>query len=333
MRITFAFPPLQFLLCVWSVVACSDRQPSRADVQPGASLTPGAVSPGVARDGTASPTPGEPPSLRKEGCEVRSSPGAGGPVTDPRGPYYHRVAIAHTPDGIHLSGATVVLEHASVPDGVKRADGSVLIYYVNGADHGVFVARVEGDTAVPIGPITLDGVSKPGGVVDPDATLLPSGTIRLAYMSGFGPGGGAGGWTMCLADSTDGVNFTVIGQALRFTDATSTDPSIVQLANGDWLMAVSQGQNTVLAKSADGLRYEVYATAGYGGVPEINVLPGGWLRLYVCAAGGLGTYISKDNGATWQYETAIANPIAGSKLFCDPSVVTGTDLFVFKVGE
>lgn len=333
MRPSFSLAVLLFLLSAWPLPACLSQQPSTADGQPGAPLTPQAVTPGVAKDGPAgAATPTAPPSLPKQGCEVKTAPGAGGPVTDPQGPYYHHVAFARTPDGLHMSGGTVVLEHASVPDGVRAADGSLLIYYVNGADHGVFVARLVVDAAVPIGAITLDGVSKPQGVVDPDATLLPDGRIRLAYMSGFGSPGGGGPWTMCLADSTDGVNFTVVGQALRFTDAASTDPSLTQLKDGSWLMAVSQGANTVLARSADGLRFEVYATLSYGGVPEVTTLPGGRVRLYVCAVGGLAAYSSKDDGATWQYEATVDNPVAGTKLFCDPSVVTGTEYFVFKVG-
>ncbi len=324
---------LTFLLGAVFLMACSERQASTADGQPGASLTRQAVTPGVARDGAAgAASPATPPSLSKEGCEVKAAPGPAGPVTDPQGPYYHKVAIARITGGVQLSEAKVVLDHASVPDGVRMADGSVRIYYVNGADHGVFVARLEGETAVPIGPITLDDVSKPQGVVDHDATLLPDGRIRLAYMSGFGSPGGAGGWTMCLADSTDGVNFTVIGQALRFTDVTTTDPSIAPLPDGTWLMAVSQGPNTVLARSQDGLRFEVYATVSYGGVPEVTALADGRTRLYVCAMKGIGVYISADLGKTWQQEAVMTNPVAGTKLFCDPSVAPGTDLFVFKVG-
>ncbi|MCE7927612.1 MAG: hypothetical protein DYG91_03795 [Chloroflexi bacterium CFX7] len=332
MRVPSAFPVVVFLLCSLNVAACSSRQPSTAEGQPGASLTQQAITPAVARDGTEAAPEGGTASLPKEGCEVRASPGPGGPVTDPQGPYYHRVAVARIANGERLSDAKVVLDHASVPDGVETAGGRVLIYYVNGADHGVFVAELDGDAATPLGPITLDGVPKPQGVVDPDATLLSDGRIRLAYMSGMGGPGGAGGWSMCLADSTDGVNFTVIGQALRFTSTVSTDPSLAELRGGGWLMAVSQGANTVLARAEDGLQFEVFATVDYGGVPEVTILADGRVALYVCSMKGIGVHASADQGKTWRQVTTISSPIAGSKLFCDPSVVTGTDLFVFKVG-
>jgi hypothetical protein len=36
--------------------------------------------------------------------------------------------VARTPDGLTLTGARQVIDHASVPDGVRRADASVLVY-------------------------------------------------------------------------------------------------------------------------------------------------------------------------------------------------------------
>ena len=42
-----------------------------------------------------------------------------------------------------------------------RADGTVLVYYVNGAAAATWVARIVADTAQVIGPITVDGVPSP----------------------------------------------------------------------------------------------------------------------------------------------------------------------------
>lgn len=69
-------------------------------------------------------------TLPTEGCEAR--PGVARRVEDPNGPYGHQVVVAETKDGVTLTGARQVIDHASVPDGVRLADGSVRIYYVNG---------------------------------------------------------------------------------------------------------------------------------------------------------------------------------------------------------
>jgi hypothetical protein len=111
------------------------------------------------------------------------------------------------------------------------------------------------------GPISLNGNASPAGVVDPDATRLPGGRIRLAYLGGFGAPNSASARAMCLADSDDGVAFTVVGPAYDIpAEDTLTNPSLARLTDGSWLMAMSRGQQTVMARSGDGLRFGVYDT-------------------------------------------------------------------------
>lgn len=258
---------------------------------------------------------------------VPAGSSVGGPVNDPNGPYFHRVAVGTTTDGVRVTGVRHVLEHASVPDGVRAPDGRVLIYYVNGEDGGVWVASYTGSAATPLGAIAINGVTRPTGVVDPDAVVV-DGRIRLAYLSGLGAPGQATARAMCLAESTDGVNFQVLGTALTITGETWTDPSLARLRSGRWLMAISAGTNTVLARSTDGLAFVAGERLAFGGVPEVSALEDGRLRLYVCAR-GIVSYVSADEGASWTYEAAV---IEGSGLTCDPSRVAGTDLFVYKTG-
>jgi hypothetical protein len=173
---------------------------------------------------------------------------------------------------VHLTDVHHVLEHASVPDGVRLPDGRVLIYYVNGADNALWVAVLSGDTAQPLGPITMNGVTRPNGLVDPDA-LIAEGRVRLFCLAGFGTGSPAAPRAMCAAESTDGLNFTSLGPALVMSSGQMwTDPSVVALADGRWLMAVSEGGNTVLARSADGLSFTAGDRLTYGGVPELSVV-------------------------------------------------------------
>lgn len=280
--------------------------------------------------GTSAPTGG---GSVVAGCEVRPSAGRG-PVTDPSGPFFHQVVVAITTDGVTLRDLRQVLDHASVPDGARLPDGTVGIYYVNGADGGVWLARLVASSATPVGPISIDDIAGPEGVVDPDAILLPDGRVRLFYLSGFGQPGGGTGRAMCIADSTDGLRFQVVARAIQFQGSSAeTDPSVVQVPGGSWLMAISQGQQTVMARSGDGLAFTAYATLTYGGVPELALTADGRVRLYVCAR-GIESYLSSDGGSTWQRETTVVPPgTLGKRIVCDPSRVAGTDLFIFKTQD
>jgi hypothetical protein len=170
--------------------------------------------------------------------------------------------------------------------------------------------------------------------VDPDATRLPDGRIRLAYLSGFASPGMSGPRAMCLADSADGIHFTVVGPAIRLPEnETITDPSLLRLADGSWLMAMSRGQQTVLARSPDGLSFATYDTVSYGGVPEVAAADGGRVRLYVCAR-GIESYLSADGGRTWSREATVVPPgTLGRSIVCDPSLVDGASLSVFKTAD
>ena len=256
-----------------------------------------------------------------------------GPVTDPNGPFFHQVAIATTnDDGRTIQDPQQVLDHASVPDGTRLPDGSVGIYYVNGADGGVWLARVSGSAAMPIGPISIDGVVRPQGVVDPDATLLGNGRVRLVYLQNIG--GSTPSHAICVADSSDGLQFQAVATAVTLpASSTDTDPSVTPLRDGSWLMAISRGQQSVLARSSDGLAFTLGETLTFGGVPEVTTLSDGRVRLYVCT-GGIDSYISGDSGRSWQREGVVVPPrTLGHMIVCDPSRVAGTNLFVFKTGS
>jgi hypothetical protein len=242
---------------------------------------------------------------------------------------FHQVVVARTADGLTLEGATIVLPAASVPDGVRAADGRTFVYYVNGAQHGLWVGAATATSLTPIGPITVDGVRDPLGFVDPDAFRVGD-RIRLAYLAGFSSGQRA----ICLADSEDGVTFRTVGIALdlRGTLETITDPSVARVADGTWLMALSAGQHTLLARSGDGLSFVLGERLTFGGVPEVAVLADGSVRLYVCS-GGIVAYRSWAIGLPWQREQVVAaTGPNGSMLVCDPSLVAGSGLFVFKTG-
>lgn len=249
----------------------------------------------------------------------------GGRITDPNGPYFHRVAVGQTADGVRVTGVRHVIEHASVPDGVRAPDGRTLIYYVDGDNGSVWVANYSAGIATPLAPISINGIQRPVGVVDPDAFTV-DGRVRLAYLSTPQLATSAPR-AMCLADSSDGVNFTVTGTALTTTEMW-TDPSVARTTSGLWLMAISSGTSTVMARSSDGRTFVAGERLTFGGVPEIAALEDGRVRLYVCAR-GIESYVSADEGRSWTREAIVIQP---SGLTCDPSRVSGTDLFVYKTG-
>jgi len=277
--------------------------------------------------------PTAPNTLIPDGCEPRPAPGGGRRVENPNGPYSHQVNVALTEDGVTLDGAVQIIDHASVPDGVSLTDGSLVVYYVSGETGVIHVARVVGGSVEELGPISVDGVVAPSGAVDPDATLLPNGMVRLFYLGNFSSSrpDEVQSWYICAADSHDGVNFELVGMVMEFTGPQTTDPSVVELDDGTWLMAVSQGRTTLLARSVDGLNFEEYTVVYYGGIPELGLTGSGLVRLYVCA-NGIESYVSDDEGNTWTLEATNIAPGLGHNIVCDPSWVPDAGVFFYKTG-
>ena len=257
-----------------------------------------------------------------------SATSTSGPVTQL---FSHTIVIGSTTDGLNVTGLTEVLPRASVPDGVVLPDGSVGIYYVDATTHAVWLSRLTGTTLVPVSAITIDGVPAPEGVVDPDATNLGN-RVRLAYLAGF-----ADPWAvraMCLADSDDGINFQSVSVAWELgVGATQTDPSLVRLPSGTWLMAIGDGHTTRIGQSSDGLSFSQISTMTAGGVPELSLTPEGRPRLHVCQLDGIGSHVSADGGFTWTEEGLVVSPNRfPGRIICDPSYVPAAELFIMIVG-
>jgi len=225
----------------------------------------------------------------------------------------------------------MVIDHASVPDAVRLIDGTLRLYYVNGENGTIGIARVDGDAVSVIGPLSMNGVRGPGAMADPDAVLMPDGRVRLYYLNNFASTGGAAR-AMCYADSNDGENFTLGGLAMQFTNPeTVTDPSVVRLSNGVWLMAASRGNSSLLARSADGATFSSETAIGLGGVPELAAVDSARVRIYVCGA-GITAHVSMDEGRTWTREATVVAPgTFGARTLCDPSFVAGAGRFVYKI--
>lgn len=273
---------------------------------------------------TSATSTAEPAHARTE-CTPNEGPPGGMRVADPNGPYHHQVRLGRL-DGTSVSGDTLLAEHASVPDGVALDDGDVAVYYISGEDGYVHHGRWDGEAFGDQGLVELDGITSPVGVVDPDVYRLDDGTFRMAYVNV--PQAMAGPdeeRVVCLADSGDGHSFTSLGVALR--GAGLTDPSLTRLGS-TWYLAASHGPQTVVARSDDGLSFSEVATFDGGGVPEITPVDGA-LRLFACTNGTITAWSSPD-GTAW---ASMGTALDHDKFVCDPSVVAGTDLFVYKTAD
>jgi hypothetical protein len=235
--------------------------------------------------------------------------------------YAHRVQWAHSEDGVRFrSDGRVLLEHASVPDGVRRDDGETWVYYVNGVpgQHAVFIARLEGEQLVPFQCLRLDG-EVVGDAVDPDIVALPDGRYRLFYFLGWftpenrPPPGGAP-HPMYSAVSADGVHFEV-EQVQLALDNEGTDPTVVRLPSGRWLMAVTAEGRVVLAATETGDDFTLTEHAFPRGISELAYFPEQQVvRLFISGQRRT-VWESDDEGETW-VEIPMIN-VPGP----DPSVV------------
>jgi len=245
--------------------------------------------------------------------------------------YTHQIYLTYTPDGKTFPDekeSQLILDHASVADLVIGPDGQLWAYYVNGETgrHGIFAARqTENGDWETLGCVTLNGEFN-GNAVDPNIMRLPDGRYRLVYFQGnfvsqtLQPGDPN---PIFSAISEDGLHFTVEGQLIAIPGAT--DPSLVQLPDGSWLLAVTAGGQTVFAVSEDGEHFTEFSQPIREiGIPELFVFPDGSVGLYLARM-----FISNDGGQTWQVAEGVTVPGNGA----DPSLVAlpeGGYAFSFK---
>ncbi|MBA4379515.1 MAG: hypothetical protein C0393_02315, partial [Anaerolinea sp.] len=265
------------------------------------------------------------------GTPPPGGPGAGGQGGGPSsGPYAHQVMFATSADGLTWQvSEEIIRDHGSVPEIIRLADGTLLIYFVDGSADDTRAIRQSASGSWEEATFTLN--NRPTVKAwDPDAVLLPDGSVRLFY---FGPGNMNAPHTIYSAISQDGLTFEAEAGE-RITVNNVTDPSVVILPDGTWLMALSRGPETLLASSAAGETFtETGVIVTLGGVPELTVLPDNTLRLYVTGQGGILSLLSTDNGQTWKEEEGVRVHAPQGNVAADPSVIRledGSWMMVWK---
>lgn len=199
-------------------------------------------------------------------------------------------------------------------------------YYVSGSGaHGIYLAEKDEQGIWKRGKkILLDGQFN-GNAVDPDVIRLDDGRYRLFYYKGYFITPPPQNYTVheiYSAVSTDGVNFTSEGKA--FESDNITDPTVIKLNDGSYLMACVRGSLDIFAKSLDGKIFQATGiTIQNGGIPELAKLDDGSVRLFYNGPGGIVSSRSTDDGLTWIKENGVRLSFNGG--IADPSVIKRAD--------
>ena len=232
----------------------------------------------------------------------------------------HQIWIGQLED-IRIADSELLIEQASVADGLMIGD-TIHIWWVAAEDHVIHHGTLEEDVFTDHGPITVDGEVF-SGMVDPDVVLIDDSTIGLIVLDGFlrqGPPG-----PICYLTSNDGQNFSSQYALLDMEDRF--DPSVVIIEDTWWLavgiLSEEDPTSEVFRKEPGGV-FELVATVT-GGVPDLSYQEG-MFRLLTCSLDGMRHQVSSD-GMIWEQLENIRTP------GCDPSTITGSDYFLFKMQE
>lgn len=222
----------------------------------------------------------------------------------PGGPFNDEVYAATSNDGLKfdvLSGP--FFKNASVPDVLELSKdslageaGTLFLYFVDFSDvkgpgtETISVATsTDGINWSERKPIALLGKRNKGAPVDPSVVELPDGKIRLYFfgseMTSGDPAHQEGDHKIYSAISTDGINFEV-EEGIRFQAPRITDPEVLRVGD-EWLMFLSGGRETLLARSDDCIifRLDERFNLQIGGVPGAVEVPDGKVRIFACGNG------------------------------------------------
>jgi len=220
-----------------------------------------------------------------------------------------------------IADSEILIEQASVPDGLMIEE-VIHIWWVAAGDHVIHHGTLTEDLFTDHGPITVNGEVF-SGMVDPDAVLIDESTIGLIVLDGFLKNGPPG--PICYLTSDDGQNFLTQYALLDVEDRF--DPSVVIIDETWWLvvgvLSEEDPSSEVFRKEPDGI-FELVANVK-GGVPDLSY-DNEMFRLLTCSLDGMRHHVSSD-GVTWEQLENIRTP------GCDPSTVTGSDYFLFKMQE
>ncbi len=241
---------------------------------------------------------------------------------------------ASAPEGIALTG-----------DGPAGREGEVLVVFydalrIKDIEPGGLASIRSldgGETWSTRRPVVLRGKRNEGACIDPALVPLPDGRIRLYFVAcpeELPPQA----WPpetreVHSAVSIDGVHFEVEdGARLALWGVRS--PSVLRSPDGEWWMFFSSGEETLLARSSDGLNFDLDPTfvCEEGWSPGAIADPEVGVRLFVTAKEGI-LEIPVDAGGGLGLPTLALPVPPGAGGVGDPSPVRlpdGAELLVYR---
>lgn len=267
------------------------------------------------------------------------------PFMDKNGPFYHKVYKATSTDGVTFTKTgELIMDKSSVPDVVKMNDGTLYIYAVDGAQRsnsGIMVARSKdnGKTWEQGSLNVKTSRTKFSVGADPQAVLLPDGSIRLYYLvfpdkkppldsTGKPIPTGEKNYIKS-AVSTDGVNFTEEeGSRFEMTQIW-TDPDVIKIdpstgsGQGKWFMYLSEGSKNIATTSDDGMTFTLGdAVRNDGAISKTVPVGDRKYRQFYCKA-GISSAVTTD-GINFTGEV-VSLKDDGNEILCDPTPVKISD--------
>jgi len=205
------------------------------------------------------------------------------------------------PIAVRIKGRSGLFDGAVAdPSVVQTDDGRLRLYFVAEERAAGPGRDIERPGELPE-RVELPGI--PGGPARPYPGV-PDKPGRTIPRAPEGPATAAGMRVMS-AVSADGVNFDIeAGERVGGDGATA--PEVVKVA-GQWLMFLSRGDQVVLARSADGLTFEMdrsFVLRG-GGSPGAVVLPDGRVRVYQSGGEGITSAVFEPSTGMFKAEVGV----------------------------
>ncbi len=233
-------------------------------------------------------------------------------------PYWHTIYRAYSSDLVNWKkDETFKLEHASVPDILKKDDGFIL-YYVNGQIDTADCSISSDGKAFSYGDCRIYNFTEEKAW-DPDVIRLDDGRYRMYF---FAPNLGNRNNRIMSAISDDGINW-LQEEGVRFQYPNILDPSVIKIGESyfmyAWFGERPEDNTIIIAKSSDGLTFteEKELKLG-GGIPDIRKIGDREYGMFFCKDGGISMATSED-GLTWGSVRSIF------KQACDPTVEKSDD--------
>ncbi|MBU1124962.1 MAG: hypothetical protein KKC84_02970 [Candidatus Omnitrophica bacterium] len=220
--------------------------------------------------------------------------------------------------------------------------GTLLLYFVdprrlNVEGEGMMLATSSDgfDWSAPCRLVFSERQNK-GVIVDPSVIELPNGDVRMYFYGAESADPdqkrGIGENKIYSAVSADGVRFRV-EPGVRFEAFGVRGPEVVY-RNGEWFMFLSRGQETILARSPDGMsfRREAVFSLITGWQPGAVVLPNNKIRIFITTHAGIKS-ILYNPGTTMMPEYGERIQAESGKVIGEPSCIRrpdGSYFLVFK---